>query len=347
MNININSQKYKIIKQLGEGGFGKVFLVSKEDKFYAIKQLSIKNLSEEEIEMAENEAKILSNIKNDHIVKYYDSYKDIDNFNILMEYCENDLRKFIDEHKAKKELIEENIIYDIILDLILGIKEIHKNNIIHRDLKPANIFINKENKIKIGDFGISKQLDNGEKYASTNTGTNYYMAPEIIKGEQYNNKIDIWALGCIIYELFTLNICFKTKSIYGYVNKIVEGYHGTIDIKKYNSKWQKLIDLLLKKDYKKRPNIDEVYNYLNNSLKNYIITHFKDVYNAKNYIEELNKFGEKQKLKRIKPEEAEQLRNEGIKIHLMKSKKLIFNQIFIKYSISIRMFYSWRKNKFN
>ena len=338
MSININSQKYKIIRQLGEGGFGKVFLVSKEDKFYAIKQLPIKNISEEKIEMAENEAKILSKIKNDHIVKYYDSYKDIDSFNILMEYCENDLRKFIDEHKAKQELIEENIIYDIILDLILGIKEIHKNNIIHRDLKPANIFINKENKIKIGDFGISKQLDNGEKYASTNTGTNYYMAPEIIKGEQYNNKIDIWALGCIIYELFTLNICFKTKSIYGYVNKIVEGNHGTIDIEKYNSKWQKLIDLLLKKDYKKRPNIDEVYNYLNNSLKNDTITHYKDVYNLNDYIEELNKFGEKQKLKRINKEETQQLIRKGIKIHLMTSKKLIFNLILIKYSISIRMF---------
>ena len=338
MSININSKKYKIIRQLGEGGFGKVFLVSKEDKFYAIKQLPIKNISEEKIEMAENEAKILSKIKNDHIVKYYDSYKDIDSFNILMEYCENDLRKFIDEHKAKQELIEENIIYDIIIDLILGIKEIHKNNLIHRDLKPANIFINKENKIKIGDFGISKQLDNGEKYASTNTGTNYYMAPEIIKGEQYNNKIDIWALGCIIYELFTLNICFKTKSIYGYVNKIVEGNHGKIDTNKYNSKWQKLIDQLLKKNYKTRPNIDEVYNYLNNSLKNDKIIHYKDVNNIDNYIEELNKFGEKQKLKRINKEEIPQLIRKGIKIHLMTSKKLIFNLILIKYSISIRMF---------
>ena len=92
-----------------------------------------------------------------------------------------------------------------------------------------------------------------EKYANTAIGTNYYMAPEVIKGENYNNKIDIWALGCIIYELFTLNICFESKSLFGFVNKITEEKQGIIDINKYNPKWQNLIDLLLINNYKERP----------------------------------------------------------------------------------------------
>ena len=160
MDIQINSQEFKIIKELGEGGFGKVFLVSniKDNKFYAVKKLLIENLSEEKLKMTENEAKILSSIQNEHIVKYYDSSKNSGSFYILMEYCENDLKKFIKEHKAKNEFIDEKIIYEIIIDICLGIKEIHKHNLIHRDLKPANIFLNKNNKIKIGDFGISKEL---------------------------------------------------------------------------------------------------------------------------------------------------------------------------------------------
>ena len=104
MSININYKKYKIIKELGQGGNGKVFQVldKKEKKYYAIKKISIGDLSSEEISVIENEAKILSSIQNDHIVKYYDSYKDKENFYILMEYCEGlDLKKFINEYKKK------------------------------------------------------------------------------------------------------------------------------------------------------------------------------------------------------------------------------------------------------
>ena len=93
-----------------------------------------------------------------------------------MEYCEgSDLKKFINEYKDKNELIDENIIYQIVLDICLGIKVIHQQNLIHRDLKPENLFITKDNKVKIGDFGISKQLDFNNKYAYTSIGTNIVL----------------------------------------------------------------------------------------------------------------------------------------------------------------------------
>ena len=95
----------------------------------------------------------------------------------------------------KNKYIEENLIYSIITDICLGLKDIHNKDIIHRDLKPENIFIDGNNNIKIGDFGISKQLINASKYAyTTGIGTINYMAPEILNGKKYNNKIDIWAL---------------------------------------------------------------------------------------------------------------------------------------------------------
>ena len=126
-----------------------------------------------------------------------------------MEFCENkDLKSFINNHKDDDQYINEEVIYNIVLDICYGIKEIHLNNLIHRDLKPDNLFISKDYKIKIGDFGISKKLINSLKYANTGNGTYNYMAPEMINGQKYNKKVDIWALGCILYELFTLNLCF-------------------------------------------------------------------------------------------------------------------------------------------
>ena len=89
-----------------------------------------------------------------------------------MEYGgKTSLKKFILEYKEKNQSIKEKIINDIIFQIYLGIKEIHKSNIIHRDLKPENIFIDDKNKILIGDFGSSKILEANKKYASTKSGT--------------------------------------------------------------------------------------------------------------------------------------------------------------------------------
>ena len=269
MNICIKSNEYTIIDNIWENVYSKIYKVlnKKNNIYYTIKIISITHLREEEIEYIQNEINILSNINNEHIIKYIDSFTDNNNIYILMEYNDGSyLNEFIKNYKDKNILIDENILYNIILDLCLGIKEIHENNLIHRDLKPKNIFITKNNKVKIINFGISKKLDN--KYKYNLIGTNNYMAPEMLKGEKYSNKVDIWALGCIIYELFTLNICFQDENIFGIINKIINEKHGKININKYNDKWQNFIDLLLKKEDKERPDINEIYEYLRKQIKN-------------------------------------------------------------------------------
>ena len=246
---------------IGKGAFGTVYLIENNNKKYALKKIPLIIIEKEDLINYEKEAKILSKLDNEYIVKYYDSFKDKDYLNIIMQYGgKTNLKKFIMEYRDKNQLIEEKIINDIIFQIYIGIKEIHKSNIIHRDLKPENIFIDDKNKILIGDFGISKILEANKKYASTRSGTFEYMAPEIIKGEKYDKKVDIYALGCIIYELFTLNVY--------YLDKIINEKECKINLDLYPKKWQELIDLLLKKDYHKRPDIDEVDKYLN---KNEII----------------------------------------------------------------------------
>ena len=110
--------------------------------------------------------------------------------------------------------------------------------------------------IKIGDFGISKQLNlNKPKNTKNKAGSIEYMAPEILKNGLYNTKSDMYSLGCIIYELLTLNNYFEDKQM-----NIIQ----KIDTEKYNYKWQKLISDLLQIDYNNRLNIDQVFNILEN-----------------------------------------------------------------------------------
>ena len=220
----------------------------------------------EELKKAKNEEKLLKSINFSNIVKYYKSYQEENSFFILMEFCENsDLRDFIAQHKKDKKLIDKNVIYFIILDICSGLKEIHNKNIIHRDLNPNNIFISKDYKIKIGDFGISKKLMNTNNASTNFIGIPGYMAPELLDSDKYNNKVDIWSLGCIIYELCTLKVCFelKDKNINGYYNKIKEGIYERNELLN-NSGWSNIIENLFKKNKGDRPDIKELYDLVIN-----------------------------------------------------------------------------------
>ena len=190
----------------------------------------------------------------------------------MMEYRGNsDLKQFIKQHKDKKRLIEERILQKIIEKICFGLKDFHKVNIVHRNLNPENIFIDKNFDVKIGDFDVSKLLIH-KKGAKTSVGKLHYNAPEIEKGKESNYKVDIYALGCIIYELFTLNEY--------YLDKVINKKDGKINLTKYNPKWQELIDSLLKKEYQTRPNIDETINKVM-KINKVINVVFKDTNNNK------------------------------------------------------------------
>ena len=265
-------------------------------------------LEKEEIEQCKKIINILSSINNEYLIKYYETFIEDDTLNIVMEYGgDMDLKKFINNYKSKNELINESIIRNILLQICKGLKEIHKNKIIHRDLTPDNIFIDNNKRIKIGDFGISKITTTLNNYANSKVGKFNYIAPEILKGTKHNNKVDIYSLGCIIYELFTLNEYYS--------DKVIDEKDCKINTDLYNSKYQDLIDLLIKKNYHERPNIEEVIDYIEDI--NYIIAEInikekdknKDIRIINSYEEynrsfvfkmekeEINKYGNEKEIK--------------------------------------------------
>ena len=215
---------YEIVKELGNGTGTHIFLVTKNSSdnknYYVIKQINLEGLSSEEKKTFKNEANILSKIKSEYVVKFIEDFEENNCYNIVMEYCEGgDLQKFLEERK--KIPLNDNFIWKLFIQIVIGLGEIHNMNILHRDLKTPNIFLTKNNDIRIGDLGIAKQL---LRFRFTNTviGTPYYLSPEICKNKPYNEKSDIWALGCVLYELCTFNHPFESTNQASLIKKILE-----------------------------------------------------------------------------------------------------------------------------
>ena len=230
---------------------------------YYIKKIKLADESKEELAELSNEIEVLSNIKDEYIFKYVKSFIKNDYFNIVMEFYEElNLRELINKYKNENEFIKEKNIYYLIKYICSGIKAIHNNNIIHGNLTPDFIYLTKDKKIKIGNFEVFKKLYNYNEYLLSNNNINNYLAPEIIKGENITNKVDIWSLGCILYELCTLDYCFNSDNIISLNNKIINEKTPKINLKIYDKEIQKLINSMLQKDPNKRPNIDEIYNII-------------------------------------------------------------------------------------
>lgn len=133
----------------------------------------------------------------------------------------------------------------------------HSNRILHRDLKTQNIFLLGNGRLVLGDLGISKVMDGTMDFAKTCIGTPYYMSPEIFQNKPYNHKSDVWALGCVLYELTTLNHAFDANSLNGLACKIVKGRYPPVD-PKYSTHLRDLIAAMLMTNPAQRPDMDDV-----------------------------------------------------------------------------------------
>ena len=268
---------YIIKSRLGIGSYGTVYKVSKKNnsKIYVIKQISLLGLTEKQINEYKSEAKLLSLIKSNYVVKYHDSFIENNNLNILMEYCDGgDLYQYIEKNKKKKIKLKEKTIWQIFIQMILGLHSIHKKKILHRDLKLQNIFLAKDLNIKIGDLGVSKRLIQ-TNFAKTFIGTPYYLSPEICMEKPYNDKSDVWAIGCILYELCCFKYPFDAKSQGALLLKILNNEPEKIDNNYYSKDLQKMIDMLLNKNYELRPSCEDI-------LKMKIVLEKAKIYNLLN-----------------------------------------------------------------
>ncbi|KAK3777022.1 hypothetical protein RRG08_008876 [Elysia crispata] len=250
--------KYNRIRQIGEGAFGKAVLVKRKDSSAqcVIKEINTTKMSPKEREESRKEVAVLAQLKHPNIVTYIESFEERGTLYIVMNYCSGgDLYTKINERRG--QLFSEDQILNWFVQLCLAIKHIHDRKILHRDIKSQNIFLTSSGKVQLGDFGIAKVLNSTVQLAHTCIGTPYYLSPEIVENMPYNNKSDVWSMGCVLYELTTLKHAFEAGNMKNLVLKIIRGNYPPVS-PQFSYDLRGLIAQLFKRNPRDRPNVNAI-----------------------------------------------------------------------------------------
>jgi len=248
------SHGYSEVRPIGSGSFGVATLVQdKEGALFVMKAVAISRLDHKQQADAVNEVKVLASLKHPYIVRYRESFIEKGTVAIVMDYAAGgDLLQRIREAKAAHHAFPESHILTWFTQATLGLKYLHSKQIIHRDLKSQNLFLSERGSLRIGDFGISKALKRNVLVGDGAMGTPYYLSPEICTDSLYSFASDMWALGCVLYELAVLKVPFEAPNFQALVERITEGSAPNLPYS-YSGEMRLLCRDLLCRDPRKRP----------------------------------------------------------------------------------------------
>jgi len=253
---------FKEMEVLGRGSFGEALLVlrKKDNMTLVLKKVKTgPGVPEKERVSAEKEMDVLKKFTHPHVVKYYDSFQTPDLTCIVMEYCGAGALSDMIEERQKQGLggYPESEALDIFVQLVMAVEHVHARKVLHRDLKPANIFVSDFKMMKLGDFGIARQLSTQTSLAATVVGTPYYLSPEMCKGQKYDGASDVWALGCILAELLAGKRPFEGFNLPMIVMSIVQGKRDPLPAS-VSEETRELVDAMLDADPSKRPTTSQI-----------------------------------------------------------------------------------------
>ena len=228
LNVKLSYSDFLALKLLGRGSFGEVLLVKLKatGKIYAMKILDKKILKlKNQQNHTKTERDLMVRINSPFIVNIKSAFQDNNNLYLVSEFMQGgDMFFHMHDNQTNIFSLEKTKFY--VIELILALDSLHKNNMVYRDLKPENILLDSKGHIKLTDFGLSKILEDGEDKAYTLCGTPQYLAPEVLLRKGYDKAVDWWSLGCIMYEMLTGKLPFPFKrgvklSIKTYEKKII------------------------------------------------------------------------------------------------------------------------------
>ena len=220
--------------------------------------MPIDTFSQREREDAVNEIRMLASVQHHNILRYCEAFVENDKLHIVTEYAKRgDIGHKIKKRSEKRVHFSENRIWSYFIQMCRGLRALHRAKVLHRDLKPKNIFLTAADQVRLGDLGCAK-LTKG-RLARTQIGTPYYMSPEIWKHRGYNAKSDVWALGCILFELCQLRPPFMANDMDGLSRAV-----RTSPVPRVSSQYSKDLHSLIKKMLSKeptyRPSMEEILN---------------------------------------------------------------------------------------
>ncbi|KAK2526264.1 Nek10 [Columba livia] len=273
---------YAILEHLGSGAFGSVYKVRKHNgqNLLAMKEVNLRNPAfgkdkkdrESSVKNIVSELTIIKEqLYHPNVVRYYRTFLENDRLYIVMELLEGvPLGEHFNSLKEKQQQFTEERIWHIFIQLCLALRYLHKEKrIVHRDLTPNNVMLGDKDKVTITDFGLAKQKQENSKLASV-VGTILYSCPEVVKSEPYGEKADVWAAGCILYQMATLNPPFYSTNMLSLATKIVGALYEPVPEGLYSEKVSFTIKRCLTPDAEARPDIVEVSSLLSDVMMKYL-----------------------------------------------------------------------------
>lgn len=267
--ISYGNNNFRVLKKLGEGAFGTVYKVeSQTSRHYALKMIQLQSADDKSREEVQHEVQILKRQANRHnnVIKYYDSWFRGSELCILMEYAPNGtLLDYIDHARQNNTFIPEMEVIHMLKQMLSALDFFHtKLNVVHRDVKPENMLIDQYGVIKLSDFGVSKQFHGRNNIAKTQAGSPMFMAPEVLDGRTYTYKVDVWGMGCIVYEMMALTPPFTLNQVdcdpFIAIRNVVR--YGSVDFGRISGKYSdtlcKITHWMMQKDPEARPTAIQV-----------------------------------------------------------------------------------------
>ncbi len=219
---------YEAVRSIGKGKFAVVYRAHKvgDDQNVALKRISVDMMNDKAREKCLKEVRLLQSLDHPNIIRYMDSFICNNDLIIVYEWAAaGDLKRQLRKAQERGTGFEERVIWKYFSQICSAMQHMHEKRIMHRDLKPANIFLTLDGTIKVGDLGLSRELSDNTFQAHSKVGTPLYMSPEVLKGDGYDFKSDIWSLGCLLYELAMLKSPFRSEglNLYSLFQKISHG----------------------------------------------------------------------------------------------------------------------------
>uniref|UniRef100_A0A8C3ASD3 non-specific serine/threonine protein kinase n=1 Tax=Cyclopterus lumpus TaxID=8103 RepID=A0A8C3ASD3_CYCLU len=208
-----DASQFELLKVLGQGSFGKVFLVRKvtdpdANQLYAMKVLKKATLKVRDRVRTKMERDILADVNHPFVVKLHYAFQTEGKLYLILDFLRGgDLFTRL----SKEVMFTEEDVKFYLAELALGLDHLHSLGIIYRDLKPENILLDEEGHIKLTDFGLCKEAIDHEKKAYSFCGTVEYMAPEVVNRQGHDHSADWWSFGVLMFEMLTGSLPFQGK----------------------------------------------------------------------------------------------------------------------------------------
>ncbi|PFH32910.1 NEK kinase [Besnoitia besnoiti] len=253
-------QQYTCIQEIGEGAYGTAYLAKDASgNQCVIKAIDVTRMTPKERQGCITEVQLLASLEHPFVVRYLDSFMDRNTLKIVMNYCaDGDLTSVIEKQSRSGVPFKEAQILKWLAQILMALKHVHSHKIIHRDIKSQNLLVDFDGRIRLADFGISKLLDHTNAQAKTFIGSPFYLSPELCAGKPYATASDIWAVGCVLYEMASFRTPFHMATNIPDLCYKIQNMPIAPLPKVYSSELQALTNLMLQRDPRKRATAGEL-----------------------------------------------------------------------------------------